>query len=297
VSEKGSGVLGSWKTKLIRLKAKLILLRAVFGPLMSVQAQFRKSFDYGGRASRGDFWWWYSFVLISPISLAVRLPIAGVVLLLLCIPATLSLQARRIHDVGHSGWWMLVPIVGLWFSLRRSDPKTNRWGDPLRKANEGTLPGANAEIRKKVAIAGSDKDLRTLVLDESDFTDTNLHGCDFSGSSLFKSDFSRAIQVGSNENEPTRPVQFFGCDLAEAKFVGCELSGANFCACNLRGADFSGAELINADFRGADLSEVNFQDSNLNGADFLGSKLLNTKFTGAYIAMSKSMEFDGHEFA
>jgi len=192
---------------------------------------------------------------------------------------------------------MLVPLVGWWFCLRRSDPNTNRWGAPLRKSFVETVDADVADFGKKVVFARSDKDLRTLVLDNSDFSDANLYGCDFSGSSLLQSDFSRAIQVGPNDEEQSRPVQFFGCDLVDARFIGCELSGANFCASDLRGADFSGAELINADFRGADLSGVNFQDSNLKGADFLGSKLLNAKFTGAYIARSMSMEFDGHEFA
>ena len=287
----------SWKMGWIRPKVALLWLRVVFVPLKSVFTQLRKSFVYSGRASRSDFWWWYLFVLVSQISLAVSVPTASAVLSFLYLPATLSLQVRRIHDVGHSGWWMLVPLVGWWFCLRRSDPETNRWGDPLRKSVVETVDAAKPDSGKKVVFARSDKDLRTLVLDNSDFSDANLYGCDFSGSSLLQSDFSRAIQVSPNDEEQSRPVQFFGCDLVDARFIGCELSGANFCASDLRGADFSGAELINADFRGADLSGVNFQDSNLKGADFLGSKLLNAKFTGAYIARSMSMEFDGHEFA
>ena len=287
----------SWKMGWIRPKVALLWLRVVFVPLKSVLTQLRKSFVYSGRASRSDFWWWNLFVFVSVISLAVSAPVASAVLYLLYLPATLALQVRRIHDVGHSGWWMLVPLVGWWFCLRRSDPNTNRWGAPLRESVEEIVDAAKPDSGKKVVFARSDKDLRTLVLDNSDFSDANLYGCDFSGSSLLQSDFSRAIQVGPNDEEQSRPVQFFGCDLVDARFVGCELSGANFCASDLRGADFSGAELINADFRGADLSGVNFQDSNLKGADFLGSKLLNAKFTGAYIARSMSMEFDGHEFA
>ena len=259
--------------------------------------QLRKSFVYRGRASRSDFWWWNLFVLVSLISLVVSAPLASVALFLLYLPATLSLQVRRIHDVGHSGWWLLIPLVGWWFCLRRSDLNTNRWGIPLRKSFVETVNADVADSGKKVVFARSDKDLRTLVLDNSDFSDADLYGCDFSGSSLLQSDFSRAIQVSPNDEEQSRPVQFFGCDLVDARFIGCELSGANFCASDLRGADFSGAELINADFRGADLRGANFQDSNLKGADFLGSILLNAKFTGAYIARSLSMEFDGHEFA
>ena len=180
---------------------------------------------------------------------------------------------------------------------RRSDLGANQWGAPLRKNFVETVDVANADSGEKVVFARANKDLRTLFLDNSDFSDENLYGFDFSGSSLLQSDFSRATQVSPTDEEQPRPVQFFGCDLVDARFVGCELSGANFCASDLRGADFSGAELINADFRCADLRGVNFQHSNLNGGDFLGSKLLNAKFTGASIARSMSMELDGHEFA
>ena len=287
----------SWKMGLIRPKVALLWLRVVFVPLKSVLTQLRKSFVYSGRASRSDFWWWNLFVFVSVISPAVSAPVASVALFLLYLPATLSLQVRRIHDAGHSGYWLLIPLIGWGFCFRRSDLNTNRWGIPLRKSFVETVVADVADFGKKVVFARSDKDLRTLVLDNSDFSDANLYGCDFSGSSLLQSDFSRAIQVSPNDEEQSRPVQFFGCDLVDARFVGCELSGANFCASDLRGADFSGAELINADFRGTDLRGANFQDSNLKGADFLGSKLLNAKFTGAYIARSMSMEFDGHEFA
>lgn len=287
----------SWKMGWIRPKVASLWLRVLFAPLKSVITQLRKSFVYDGRASRSDFWWWNLFLLISLISLTEITPTAGAWLFLLSLPVTLSLQVRRIHDVGHSGRWLLIPPVAWWFCLRRSDLDTNRWGAPLRKNFIETVDTANVDSGEKVVFARASKDVRCLVLDNSDFSDENLHGFDFSGSSLLQSDFSRARQVSPTDEEQPRPVQFFGCDLVDARFVGCELSGANFCASDLRGADFSGAELINADFRCADLRGVNFQHSNLNGADFLGSKLLNAKFTGASIARSMSMELDGHEFA
>jgi hypothetical protein len=34
------------------------------------------------------------------------------------------------HDTDHRGWWVIVPIVNLVFSLQKSDPSLNRFGPP-----------------------------------------------------------------------------------------------------------------------------------------------------------------------
>lgn len=37
---------------------------------------------------------------------------------------------RRMHDTGHSGLWVIVPIVGLVFACTKSDPMINKYGAP-----------------------------------------------------------------------------------------------------------------------------------------------------------------------
>ena len=52
---------------------------------------------------------------------------------------TFSLGARRLHDVGRSGWWQLIPltIVGiipyLIWVLRAGDSETNKYGDNVEQ--------------------------------------------------------------------------------------------------------------------------------------------------------------------
>jgi uncharacterized membrane protein YhaH (DUF805 family) len=48
---------------------------------------------------------------------------------------SIALGVRRLHDIGYSGWWLLigfVPFVGgillLVFALMDSQPGTNRYG-------------------------------------------------------------------------------------------------------------------------------------------------------------------------
>lgn len=89
-----------------------------------------------GTASRGDFWFW---ILFCTILLCLTLVIDGaylgplignlnggdevmafdqdaprwlsVLTLLILVPATLSVAARRLNDAGLSKWWMLLVLT------------------------------------------------------------------------------------------------------------------------------------------------------------------------------------------
>ena len=52
---------------------------------------------------------------------------------------SIALGARRLHDVGKSGWWQLIPltIIGiipfLIWVLRSGDSETNKYGDNVEQ--------------------------------------------------------------------------------------------------------------------------------------------------------------------
>jgi uncharacterized membrane protein YhaH (DUF805 family) len=69
-------------------------------------------------------------------------PIQGILQLALLIP-TLAVGARRLHDTGRSGWWLLIgliPIVGwiilLVFFVQDSQP-ANQYGPNPKGLGEG----------------------------------------------------------------------------------------------------------------------------------------------------------------
>jgi len=97
--------------------------------------------DFSGRSRRSEYWWTIAFfvVLITALmTLDVILipwdypegypfpgfsgywqnwlteikvyPISGIVSYILLIPI-LAVSIRRMHDVGRSGWWMIIPTV------------------------------------------------------------------------------------------------------------------------------------------------------------------------------------------
>ncbi|WP_419907508.1 DUF805 domain-containing protein [Hoeflea sp.] len=100
----------------------------------SVRTVLSKYFDFSGRATRPEFWWWILFVFILSLVLqlvdgAVIAPVLGfaafspdagnplslISSLALLIPG-LAVSVRRLHDISRSGWWILivlVPIIGL----------------------------------------------------------------------------------------------------------------------------------------------------------------------------------------
>lgn len=97
-----------------------------------------------GRASRSEYWWFVLFTVIATAVagvLDVLLP--GDLLQTLLGLATLipgiALGVRRMHDIGKSGWWLLIgliPIIGLivlivWLA-KKSDAAANKWGETAR---------------------------------------------------------------------------------------------------------------------------------------------------------------------
>lgn len=70
---------------------------------------------FSGRASRSEFWWFFLFqVLISVAASMLSEKLSGLVSLALLLPA-LAVGARRLHDIGKSGWWQLLMISGIGF--------------------------------------------------------------------------------------------------------------------------------------------------------------------------------------
>ena len=79
---------------------------------------FKNYFNFSGRATRAELWWFVLFTQI--ISLISIIPILGWIIsfvgsIAIIIPS-ISLSARRLHDIGRSAWWLSVwlLLVGAW---------------------------------------------------------------------------------------------------------------------------------------------------------------------------------------
>lgn len=100
----------------------------------AIKTVFGKYVVFEGRALRSEFWYFQLFMMIVQLILnAILPPLAGVFGLAVLLPS-LAVGARRLHDIGRSGWWqllLLVPVIGVivlivwWASKGEGD---NRFG-------------------------------------------------------------------------------------------------------------------------------------------------------------------------
>ena len=94
---------------------------------------------FSGRARRSEFWWYVLFLVIVDVVAAVLNNALGTTLvstlvgLALLLP-NLAVGARRLHDVGRTGWWQLIAltligiIVLIVFWVGDSQPGDNKYG-------------------------------------------------------------------------------------------------------------------------------------------------------------------------
>lgn len=141
------------------------------GFIEAIKHNFSNYATFSGRAQRSQFWWWYLFLVIvyaianigdSLIGWGVgkttyeftlndqvnvyQSPGVGflfiIAWLVLLLP-TLAVMARRLHDTGRSGWWILWGyllailccvgfIILLVFWIQRGTAGDNKYGaDPI----------------------------------------------------------------------------------------------------------------------------------------------------------------------
>lgn len=115
---------------------------------------------FAGRSRRKEYWGTvlFHFLLLLPgvffaallmVSQAflfiymIYLYLVAIYMMIAMMPLW-ALSVRRLHDIGKSGWWLLVglvPLVGwiftLIWSLRDSDKSANQYGESPKYCNRG----------------------------------------------------------------------------------------------------------------------------------------------------------------
>ncbi len=110
----------------------------------AVKTCLNKYADFKGRAARPEFWWFVlAQVVVVLVVSFVSVSLSNLVSLGLLVPS-LAVGARRLHDIGKTGWLQLVgliPLIGwilliYWFA-QPGQPQANEHGDPLVPAAPG----------------------------------------------------------------------------------------------------------------------------------------------------------------
>ena len=103
--------------------------------VQAVQVCLRKYVDFSGRAVRSEFWWFALFQLIVIVGASMFGETIGNVVALALVLPSLAVGARRLHDIGKSGWFLLLhllPIIGIlvliFFWVQASQTESNEYG-------------------------------------------------------------------------------------------------------------------------------------------------------------------------
>jgi uncharacterized membrane protein YhaH (DUF805 family) len=82
----------------------------------SIKVCFAKYADFGGRATRSEYWWFILFIVLVSLATSMISSVVSVLFSLATLLPSLAAATRRLHDTGRSGWWQLVvliPVVGI----------------------------------------------------------------------------------------------------------------------------------------------------------------------------------------
>lgn len=124
----------------------------------SLSACFGKYFTFQGRAQRSEFWWFVAFIMgmnfilgtfdtmafgptimMTDMGFEFNAGIFGGLFGLATILPSWAVQVRRLHDIGKSGWWLLlglIPVIGFfillfWLSKEGTSGDNEYGADPL----------------------------------------------------------------------------------------------------------------------------------------------------------------------
>jgi len=109
---------------------------------------FKNYANFSGRAQRAEYWmfqlltfivfigaFFFSLFVAKHNSENIFLLLVVLIILILIVPA-FSVLVRRLHDIGRSGWWMLINMVpfigGIWLfvlTVTDSDSCRNGYGE------------------------------------------------------------------------------------------------------------------------------------------------------------------------
>ena len=108
----------------------------------SIQTCYKKFFDFSGRASKSEYWW---FQLYNAIIYVLTFVFQGDLTLLFSILIIANIipiwaaAVRRVHDSDKSGWMVLIsaiPVIGLYvivLLIQDGSKGKNRFGPKPKK--------------------------------------------------------------------------------------------------------------------------------------------------------------------
>ena len=84
--------------------------------------------DFSGVSSRSQYWYFILSTTLAAIIAQISFgDFGGNLVSIITLLPTIAVAVRRMHDVGKSGWFILVPIYNLVLAVSPSKPATNNF--------------------------------------------------------------------------------------------------------------------------------------------------------------------------
>ena len=105
--------------------------------------------NFEGRARRAEYWWFFLghfiiAVVFGFICGLIEMPMLANVYTLAVLVPIIAVTIRRMHDVGKSGWYCLIPIYSLILACTEGEKGENQYGsDPKNENDEINQIGTN----------------------------------------------------------------------------------------------------------------------------------------------------------
>lgn len=116
----------------------------------SVITCLKKYAEFNGRAGRPEYWWFALATVLAGLVVGWVSDILGMLVNLGLLLPSLAVGARRLHDMGKSGWFQLlwlIPVLGwavmiYWLVQPSVGPNEYGEGPALPEAPAAVPPGA-----------------------------------------------------------------------------------------------------------------------------------------------------------
>lgn len=101
--------------------------------------------NFNGRARRAEYWYFVLFNMIASIIVGIiggllDFELLGNLYSLAVLLPSIAVGVRRMHDVGKSGWFILIPIYNFILAVTEGDAGENEYGpDPKGQSSSDLL--------------------------------------------------------------------------------------------------------------------------------------------------------------
>jgi uncharacterized membrane protein YhaH (DUF805 family) len=89
---------------------------------------------FSGRARRSEYWLFVLFntiisLVLLYVGISMEMPFLSTFYSIVVLIPSIAVGVRRMHDIGKSGWFILIPIYNLILACTEGDKGKNQYGE------------------------------------------------------------------------------------------------------------------------------------------------------------------------